>query len=72
MNPMTEIETLPIQSDLSESLPLEEQLKDMSKPQLIKFADNLGYQIDGRLKKPVIIENILKIDADRKSKAQKA
>lgn len=61
----------PVQSDVSESLPLEEQLKGMTKPQLIRYADNLGYQVDGRLTKPVIIENILKIDADRKGSARK-
>lgn len=71
MDTMEQEVMTPVQSDLSEALPLEQQLEGMSKAQLIKKADELGYQIDEKLTKPVIIEKILKIDADRKSKAQK-
>jgi len=44
----------------------------MTKAELIKYADTaLGFKIDDKLTKVVIIENILKIDASRKSEAQK-
>jgi hypothetical protein len=66
-----EIQT-PVNSDVSEALPLSKQLEVMTKAELIKYADTaLGYQIDDKLTKPVIIENILKIDASRKTDAQK-
>lgn len=58
-----------IPSDVSEALPLSEQLKALSKSQLIKFADNLGFQVDARLKEETIREAILKIDADHKKQA---
>lgn len=61
----------PIQSDVSESLPLEERLKDMSKRQLIRYADDMGFQVDEKLTPKVIRENILMIDADRKGQAKK-
>lgn len=61
----------PVQSDVSESIPLAQQLKGMSKAQLVKYTDDLGYQVDGRLNEETIRENILKIVADRKGKAQK-
>lgn len=69
--PVLQADPSPVQSDVSESLPLEQQLKGMTKTELIRYADGLGYQVDGRLKEETIIENILKIDADRKGKAQK-
>lgn len=61
----------PVQSDVTESLPLADILKGMTKPELIRYADDLGYQVDGRLKEKTIIENILKIVNDRKSAATK-
>ena len=72
MDANLQMETLPVPSDVSESIPLEQQLKGMNKAELIKKADDLGYQVDGSLTNKVIVENILKIDADRKSSAQKA
>ena len=61
----------PIPSDVSEALPLEKQLAGMKKPELIEYADNLGYTVDGRINEKTIIENILKIVNDRKNEAQK-
>lgn len=72
MDTMEQIQTEPIQSDMTEALPLAKQLEAMSKAELIKYADEmLGYKIDSKLSKVVIKENILKIDADRKTQAQK-
>ena len=66
-----EIQT-PVTSDVSEALPLSKQLEVMTKAELIKYADEvLGYKIDDKLTKPVITESILKIDASRKTEAQK-
>ena len=61
----------PIQSDVTESLPLEQQLKVMKKPELIKYMENLGYNVDGRLSEKTIRENITSIIADRKNNASK-
>jgi len=60
-----------VQSDVSESLPLEKRLKAMEKPELIKYMNDLGYEVDGRLKEETIIENILKVVEDQKSQARK-
>jgi len=66
-----EIQT-PVNSDVSEALPLSKQLEAMTKAEMIKYADEvLGYKIDDKLTKPVITESILKIDASRKTEAQK-
>ena len=66
-----EIQT-PVNSDISEALPLSKQLEAMTKAEMIKYADEvLGYKIDDKLTKPVITESILKIDASRKTEAQK-
>ena len=67
-----EVMTPAIQSDVSESLPLEKQLAAMNKAELIQHADGLGYTVDKRLAEKTIIENIINIVADRKSSAQKA
>ncbi len=61
----------PIQSDVSEALPLEQQLKGMDRERLVKYAADLGYQIDGRVKDETIRINILKIIADKKGQAAK-
>lgn len=61
----------PVQSDVSEALPLEQQLKTMERPELIKFADNLGYNIDNRVKDATIRDNILRIINDKKNEAAK-
>lgn len=55
----------PIQSDVSESIPLSEQLKAMDRDQLVKYADNIGYKIDGRVKDDAIRKGILSITKDR-------
>ncbi|GAF85546.1 unnamed protein product [marine sediment metagenome] len=72
MDTMEQIQTEPIQSDVSESLPLEKQLKAMDKPKLVEYMNNLGYQIDGRVKEETIRENILKVVTERKSNAAKS
>ena len=61
----------PIQSDITETLPLEEQLNLMDKHKLIKYLENLGFNTDGRLGEKTIKETILKIIADRKNNATK-
>ena len=59
-----------VQSDVSEALPLAEQVKAMTKTELIKYADGvLGYKMDDKLSAAVIRENILKIETDRKHQA---
>ena len=62
---------VPVQVDVTESLPLEVQLKAMTKRQLIEYGGNLGFNIDRRLKESTIIQNILAVVADRKSNAAK-
>ena len=59
----------PIQSDVTAEIPLEEQIARMEKPQLIKYLESLGFNVDARLKEETIRENILKIVADRKDNA---
>lgn len=59
----------PSQSDLTEGLSLSEQLKGMSKKQLIKRADDLGFKVDERVKEDAIREQLLRLDAERKSQA---
>lgn len=73
MDTMEKLQTeqMPIQSDVSEAMPLDKQLDGMSKRTLIKYADDLGYTIDGRLSEKTIIQNILKIVNERKNIAQK-
>jgi len=69
---VSQMPVAPVQSDVSEALPLSKQLSAMTQTELIKYADsNLGYKIDHGLSKEVIIANILKIDRDRKSQAAK-
>lgn len=69
--PILQKDPSPVQSDVSEAIPLKEQLDVMKKPQLIKYMEDLGYNVDRRLSENTIRENILKIDADRKGSAQK-
>lgn len=72
MDTMEQIEVEPIQSDMTEALPLDKQLDTMSKPEKIKYADEvLGYKISAKLKDDVIKKNILLINADRKTQATK-
>jgi hypothetical protein len=61
--------TVPIQSDMTESLPLKDRLEAMTKKELVAKADEMGFQIDARLKPETIIKNLLKVDADRKVQA---
>lgn len=61
----------PVQSDVTESLPLEEQVKAMDKSALIKYMEDLGFNVDKRLAEKTIRENILKVVADRKNNATK-
>lgn len=61
----------PPQVDVTETMPLEEQLGLMKKPELIKYMENLGYNVDGRLAEKTIRENILNVVADRKNNAAK-
>jgi len=60
----------PVQSDLTESLPLEKQLESMNRTQLVKKMDELGYQVDGRVGEKTIRESILKRVAEQKSNAK--
>ena len=61
-----------VQSDVSEALSFSDQLDNMTKSEMIKLADNeFGYTIDSKLKIEVIKENLLRIDAARKSEAKK-
>lgn len=70
MDAMDQVE--PIQSDMTEMLPLEQQLKSMSRKELIQYADDIqGLRIDKRVKDEAIREQILKIDAARKIEAAK-
>jgi len=69
MGTTTEME--PIQSDITEALPLDKQLEVMTKPELAKYADRLGYNMDEKLTNAVMRENILKIVNDRKTQASK-
>lgn len=62
-------QTQAVQSDVSESIPLSEQLKAMDREQLVKYADDIGYKIDGRVKEETIREGILSISTDRVKKA---
>ena len=69
--PVLQADPSPVQSDVSESLPLEQQLEGMTKVELIKYLENLGCNVDGRLSEKTLKENILKIDTDRKGNARK-
>jgi len=60
----------PVQSDLTESLPLEKQLESMNRTQLVKKMDELGYQVDGRVSEKTIRESIIKRIAEQKSNAK--
>lgn len=64
MDTMEQIQT-PVQSDVSESVTLSDQLKAMDRAQLVKYADDIGYSIDGRVKEETIRKGILSITADR-------
>lgn len=66
-----QMDSMPIQSDVSEMLPLKEQIKGMNRNQLVKKADELGYQIDEKVEVKAIREAILTIDAEHKSNAKK-
>lgn len=61
----------PVQSDVTEALPLEKQLEGMNKSQLTKYMENLGYNVDKRLADKTIRENILLVVAERKNNAAK-
>ncbi len=69
--PILEADPSPVQSDVSESIPLKDQLEGMNKSQLIKYMENLGYNVDMRLSEKSLKENILKIVGDRKNDARK-
>lgn len=72
MDTMEQVQIEPIQSDLSEALPLDKQLDAMTKEELIEYADDvLGYTITPKLLKSVILNNILAIDTDRRRQAAK-
>ena len=60
----------PVQSDVSESLPLVKQLESMNRVQLVAKMNEMGYQVDGRVGEKTIRENILKIIAEQKSNAK--
>jgi len=61
----------PVKSDVSQAIPLEEKLKRMSKPELIKYADEyMGLVIDLALTKDAIKNELLKIDQDRQKSAR--
>ena len=64
------MEMEPVQSDASESIPLEKQLEKMDRPQLVEKMNELGYQVDGRVGEKTIRENILKAVAEQKSNAK--
>lgn len=61
----------PPQVDVTNELPLEQQLETMNKPALIKYIGDLGYNADNRFSEKTLRENILKIVADRKNNASK-
>ena len=61
----------PVQVDVTNELPLEKQLAAMSKPELIKYMEDLGFNVDKRLVERTIRDNILKIVSDRKNNAVK-
>lgn len=69
MDTMEQEVMTPIESDVSEAVPIKTQLDSMEKPELIKYMEGLGYNIDRRLSEKTIKENILKIIADRKNNA---
>lgn len=69
--PVLEADPSPVQSDVSESVPLKVQLDNMNKNQLIKYMESLGYNVDKRLSEKTLRENILSIDSDRKGNAKK-
>jgi hypothetical protein len=59
-----------VQSDVSQFIPLETQLAPLSKPQLIKLADEkLGITVDDKLTKEVIKRKILEYDTRAGGKA---
>jgi hypothetical protein len=61
-----------VQSDVSQFIPLETQLAPLSKPQLIKLADEkLGITVDDKLTKEVIKRKILEYDQGRRKGAQR-
>ncbi len=57
------------QVDVTNELPLEKQLNAMDKPELTKYMEGLGYNVDKRLSDKTIRDNILKVVADRKNNA---
>ena len=62
-----------VESDILETLPLEQELKNMTKAALIKYAfDVMGYKVDPSLKKELVIRELVKIDENRKGQAKKA
>lgn len=64
------VEQDPIPADISDNVQLNVQLETMNKGQLVKFAaDEFALEVEARLTKEVIIENLLKMDKARKSKA---
>jgi len=67
--PVLQTDPSPVQADVTESLPLKDQLEVMLKPALIKYMENLGFNVDGRLSEKSLRENILKVVADRKKNA---
>ncbi len=59
----------PVTVDVTNALPLEKQLNAMSRPELTKYMEDLGFNVDKRLAEKTIRENILKVVADRKNNA---
>lgn len=57
------------QTDVTETMPLKDQLDSMTKPALIKYMESLGFNVDGRLSEKSLRENILKVIADRRKNA---
>ena len=59
----------PVTVDVTNELPLEKQLNAMGKSELMKYMEDLGFNVDKRLAEKTIRENILKVVADRKNNA---
>ncbi len=59
----------PVTVDVTNELPLEKQLNAMGKPELMKYMEDLGFNVDKRLAEKTIRENIIKVVADRKNNA---
>ena len=67
--PALQADPSPVESDVSESVPLKTQLDAMEKSELVTYMESLGYNVDRRLSEKSLRENILKVIADRKNNA---